>query len=220
MGGHLVGVHFHQGTEVLVGHRAVAAFEEVVDDCLPVGLDPVGQPVREGEALEIRRVGQHLLGQVSRLFGQWRGLRIEIDEDERTKLLYLHRHEAEVGLVEDFDLIRAARGAQPAVEAVGPGMIGAGDDSRAPFALQQFVAPMPADVVEGAQIPLGVAHREHALALDVRGQIAARLAQFLHMAEELPGAVEDRPAIQLEEPRLAITGRVEGIGPLRYRIVA
>ena len=43
MGGHLIGVHIDQRAEVLMGGRAMIAFQEVVDDVLPVRLDIVGQ---------------------------------------------------------------------------------------------------------------------------------------------------------------------------------
>ncbi|MNE58405.1 hypothetical protein D3C80_1534330 [compost metagenome] len=68
VGLHLVGVHVDQGAKVLVRGRAVVALKEIVDHVLPVRLDVVGQPVSEGQLLDVRCPVHDFLGQVTRLF--------------------------------------------------------------------------------------------------------------------------------------------------------
>ncbi|MFN9940368.1 MAG: hypothetical protein ACK56I_12930, partial [bacterium] len=62
--------------------RAVVAFEEVVDDVLPVGLDLIGQAVGEFQRRHIRAIALDVVGEVTGLGVERRRIGIQIDEHE------------------------------------------------------------------------------------------------------------------------------------------
>ena len=70
--GDLVAVHINEGAEILMRHRAVITFKEIINDRFPVGLDRIGQPVGKGERCQIRRIGHDLITQPLTLLGQRR----------------------------------------------------------------------------------------------------------------------------------------------------
>ena len=198
VGGHLVGVHIDQRAEILVCRRAVIAFEEIVDDILPVRPDVIGQPVPEGQFLDIRRPVHDLAPQVAGLLGERRGLRVEIDIDETAERLDLNLIKADFGFVEPFQRAGMRRHVKLAVKPVGPGVIRAGDMADTPLALQQFMRPVLADIVEGAKRIIAVTDDDDGASGDIRCDIGPRLAQLLDMAHPLPGMREHGVLFQAE----------------------
>ena len=92
-----------------------------------------------------------------------------------------------------------------AVEAVGPAVVEAADGLAAlARALEQARAAVPADVAEGAQLALVVAQHEHRLRARLGGQVRAGLRQLRHVRGELPGALEDPLALELEDLGVAV----------------
>jgi hypothetical protein len=118
----------HDLDESRVCRRAVIAFDEIVDDVLPVGLQVVSQPVRELQVRQLRLVAQHLRLKIAGLALQARRIRIQIDIDEAGHHLDAHFLQMEIVGIELRHMFRAPRGAQPPVGMERPGMIGAGDD--------------------------------------------------------------------------------------------
>ena len=169
-----------------MGDRAVVALEEIVDHVLPVRLDVEGQAVREGKLIEIRHQGANLVGQALALLSEWSRVGIQVDEDEGAELLDPYRGQADLALVEVLDVIGVGGVAQLAVQAVGPGVVGAGDDLLGALALEQFMGPVLADIVEGPELAFPAADREKRIALKFEGQVLARVAQPFAVANELP----------------------------------
>ena len=161
-----------------------------------------------GELVEVGCIVPHLRLEAGEHVPHRRRLGIEVDEDEAEHGLQADLGQREIGLVETLHLFAVARGAQPAFQVVGPGVVGAGDDGLevAP-AGEQFVGAVLADVVEGAQFPVVAAHDKHVLAADVLGQVVARPGDLRGMADETPGAEEDRLLLALEDAGIGIIGR-------------
>ena len=200
--------------------RAVVALEEVVEDGLPVGLDVEGQAVGEGERVEVGHMGAEVGLEPFTLLGEGCRARIEVDEDEAAELLDANRGQAELVPVEPGHLLGAPRGAQPAVDMVAPGVIGTGDDLGPPGALQQLVAPVLADVVEGAQGAVLAADRDDVLAGGLDGRVVARFAHRLAMADIEPVAGEDGVPLAGVDAGVVVIVRRQGIGALGVGVEA
>src|SRR5580658_4953317 len=71
----------------------------------------------------------------------------------------------------------------------------------------QARAAMPADVVEGAQLALTVAHHEHALTEHVEHAVRARISNLLRATGADPLAAEDALLLQTEDLRRGIPAR-------------
>ena len=72
-------------------HRAVIAFEKIIDHVLPVCLYFVGKPMGKFELGQIFAITLDVACQRARLFGQRRCKRIKIDENKSAVLLKLDR---------------------------------------------------------------------------------------------------------------------------------
>ena len=66
----LVGIHLHQGHKIFMGHGAVIALQEIVDDGFPVGFQAIAQAVCKGQFSKIRCIGRYFLGEVTALLSQ------------------------------------------------------------------------------------------------------------------------------------------------------
>jgi hypothetical protein len=113
-----------------MGHRDVEAVGIIVGDVLPVHVArPQGNPAERPQRLE--PIGGHLVFVGRHHLGDRGTGGFEPDEEKTVPSLKLDRYEPElrqdhpwiVALVRDSD--------QPSVEAVGPGVIGAGQAFRA-----------------------------------------------------------------------------------------
>ena len=87
-------------------------------------------------------------------------------------------------------LLRGAR-AQAAVEAVGPGVVGALDRAALLRLVHEDGAAVAAHVQEGAQLALAVEHHDQRQAADLRGEHAAGAVELAGVTHVLPGAPED-----------------------------
>ena len=161
VGGDLVGVHVDQGAEVPVGDRAVVALQEVVDHVLPVRLDLVGESVGVGEVGHVGGPVGDLGCQVAGQVDQWGGPGVEVDVDEATELLDGQGIEADGQRVEVDQVVGVGGGPEATVEAVGPGVVRAGDPADGAVAGEQFVGPMHAHVGERPQRAVIVADHHH-----------------------------------------------------------
>ena len=102
---------------------------------------------------------------------------------------------------------------QTPVQIVDPGMVRTGDKPSGSGAFEQLVATVLADVVEGAQLAVGAANRDDASILDVGDQVAARLAQRLLVAQELPASSKDLLALDFKIGRVDVAVRADRGGP-------
>src|SRR6202035_3088131 len=100
------------------------------------------------------------------------GLIVEIDEEEAAPGFKANRQETVVLKVEILDALHPRCGDQPAVEPIGPAMIGADDMGCAvPLAFQQLGATVPTAIGENAQLTLAVAQDDQRHAGMVDGEI-------------------------------------------------
>ncbi len=90
-------------------------------------------------------------GSSPRCVGERRRVGVRVDEDERPPGIHLHRHEPELRLVEAGLALGARRGAERAVEAVRPRVVGALERLALPLALADERAAVAADVQERAE---------------------------------------------------------------------
>ena len=176
--------------------------------------------MREGKSAQIGSVPRHLAGKAVRLLGERRRLRVEIHEDEVAEHLHLHGSEQDAVRIEILDQLRAARSMQAAFEIVDPRMVRTGDARRRAGTAQQLVSAVPAHVVEGAQRTVLAANREDAPTLNPAGEIAARLAQRLLVAEVEPAPPEDLLALGVEVSLIDVAVRADRSGPGGDRVVA
>ncbi len=186
---------------------------------LPVGahLGPVEPPfghLVEGVAPQgghhrSEELGQRLLG----LGGQ-------VDEDEALPHVAVHGHQPVVVLVEVEELVLLLDEVEGAVEVVAPAVVLAGELPADPGGLllgevvpHQLVAPVAADVVEGPDLTLHVAHHDHRGLgdLDLLGEVAPGPRQEIDPPHVQPGALEDRLHLELVE--LGRDGVLVGDGP-------
>src|SRR5262249_14648722 len=81
---------------------------------------------------------------------------------------------------------------QPAVVAIGPAVIGAGEaGSVAGIGAAQAIAAMAADVQERTDLPLGAAHPQDRILAHVGAEEVPRAWDLTFVAEEEPAAGED-----------------------------
>ena len=184
------------------GHAAAA---RLIAGCLHGVIAPRPQPLDPGQ------VGQDIGEHVACLLGQGGGRGIEVDEDHAELDLDPHGAEGEIGLVEALDVLAVARAAQGAIQAIGPGMVGAGDDRlEVAAAAQQLVGPVAADVVKAAQHAVAPAHHGDGLVDDRHGDVVAGLLQVGDMAGILPAAVEDALLLGIEHRGIAVVAAIQG----------
>ena len=127
VGSDLVGVHLHQGHEILVGDGAVITLQKIIQHYFPVGFELVGQAVGKREIAKVGGVGKDFFSQISGLLPERSGTGIEVDEDQVMERLHLDRHQVDIGFAEIFDEFAAPRPAQGSVKIVDPGVVGTGD---------------------------------------------------------------------------------------------
>ena len=196
--------HVDQADERAVRHRAVVAFQEVVDDRLPVGGDVIAQPVGVGQPVEVGRGAGDLGGEVAGPIGERRGRRIQIDEHhvcENLEPQFLERPIAgAAGVVEREAVARAGqRIARPVDHPVRPGR---------------------AQVVKGAQAAALAARDDDLVIEDAADADGPRRAQLFGMRHTLPGAPEDRRLLGLEDGGVGVEPRRQGERARRIGVVA
>ncbi len=118
------------------------------------------------------------------------GLRIEIDEQQATENFHLNRLECKLALVKIDQLLGVSSSLQLAVEAIGPGVIGAGDGAQLAAAEQQFMAAMLTHVVVGPQFAALVTNDDDILLANLHRQVTPRFSKLALMADIPPVAVE------------------------------
>src|SRR5690349_17773549 len=178
----------------------VVALEIVVDVNLPIAVDHVVAALGEFQTFELEAA--HLLGNLSQAGGERLGVEIEIHKDKLAPGFAAQRHHAHGAAVEEFDAIDVRRANQAAVERVGPAMILAAQNVFAAAAERDGPGAMTADIAEGAQLALLVAHDDHWLADDICREKTLRIrnsaldpiyfaASLMESTDELPGTLKD-----------------------------
>jgi hypothetical protein len=125
--------------------------------------------------------------------------RVGVDEQERPPGLEPQRNERDVGHVA---LRRARCGAQPPVEPVRPGVVGALKRLPATLARGDDGAAMAADIQERAQLAVAVARHDGGDPAGLAGEVRRRLRQAPGVADVVPGRAEDPVALGPEHVRI------------------
>jgi hypothetical protein len=188
--------------------RDVVALEVVVDVDLPVAGDVVADAAVVAVAFQVPVRAQALVD--------------VLDEGvERRGVAFIHccEHQAlpnangelrQLHLVH-FEVGRRAhfrRGAQRAVERVGPAVIAAAQRlRRQAVALRERTGTMSADVVEDADFAIGTTHGDHRQAGEVADHVVAGVLQLAHVRKELPTAVEDQATVGRRHRRVGVVVR-------------
>ncbi len=177
----------------------VQAVGIIVGDVLPV--DParaerdaaLGAEVLEAVGFDLGEVGGHHLrdGRAAVI--------LEADEDEALENLDIDLGQAELVLVERGIGALEGQAGQLAVEAVGPGVIGADQPfGAARGSVDQPGAAVAADVGEGAERLILAADHDHAFAEIFEGMIVTDLGDVADVADDLPGRAHHAAHLDLE----------------------
>ena len=191
---HVVG----RGVVFLVVGWAVVALAIVLEHDLPVGLhhvvDLVGDlGALDGVRLHLAPDGGQRVGEVGRRVA-------ERDEQQPGRVHDRDRPQRQLGLVDAELAARVEH--QRAVELVGPAVIGADQAvGVALLGLADARAAMAADIVEGADLAVAVAHHDDRFGAHLVGEEVARPGHLEGVAGEQPMAVKNPCQIGVEDLR-------------------
>src|SRR5208337_5661730 len=105
------------------------------------------------------------LHQPAQEFGQRRGIRIEIDEDELLPGLHPDGNQSILRAIEPAHTFKLGRALQRAVEAIAPAMVRTAQNTGLSLLLgDDRSGVVPAHVVEGAQLAVAAAYDDQRLA--------------------------------------------------------
>src|SRR5208282_5775591 len=136
----------------------VVALEIVVDVNLPVAVDHIVAALDGLQAFELEAAG--LFGNLAEGDEKRLGVWIEVDEDELLPSFQPQRHHAHGAAVEELDAFDVGRADEAAIERVSPAVVAAAENIFAAAALRDRAGAVAADVAEGAQRALLVAHND------------------------------------------------------------
>ena len=145
-------------------------------------------------------------GHFAEVVAQWRRLRVEGGEQQSLVAVQLrNRHQTPVLALQfaavEFPQIRHPD--EPAVVAVGPAVIGAGEARGvAAIGAAQPIAAMPADIKESAHPAVTVAHHQNRIFAHIGRQEITGLRDLAFVAQEQPTAGEDPLQLLLVDLRL------------------
>ena len=172
--------------------RHVIVLEVVVDRHLPVALPRIDPGLVDRLHL-LEAIGPRDLDEVAPHLGEARAVAAHAHEHEPQQDLELDRLQSELGLVDAAERLLRGHAREPAVERVGPAVIGAGDARAAGAgAVQQTRTAMAADIGEGPDHAVLAAHDDDGIAHHVERGEGARLLQLVDVADELPGRPDQR----------------------------
>ena len=192
-----------------MGDFGMVGLDEIVDHHLPVGADLVVDMARLEQTCRLHAAGAGIREDRPENFFGRRRRAIDVDEDERVNLREPHRKKAERGSVEGLEMRGASGADETPVEIVDPSVIGALQHVAAAPLLHDLHGAVLTDIVEGAQLPLAIAHDDQRLAMDRPGQHGARFRHFAGMTHVDPRGVEDARPFSLEHRRIRVVARSE-----------
>ncbi len=119
-------------------------------------------------------------------------------------------------LSKSLDVPGGGRADQPAVEGVGPGVVGTLDrlGEAAGVLLAEPGAPVPADVVERPVAARPVVQHDHALLADLLEEVLARLGDAVFTADADPALEEDLLHLLGQDLRRGEIFAGKGVGPI------
>ena len=184
--------------------RAVVALEEVLRADLPVRLVLRLGPLKEAQGADVDAGLRDPVGDAVEELRERRGVGVRVDEEEGAPRLQPKRHEAELVGLDSAFAVRPRRREEAAVEPVRPRVVRALQRRALAAALADHRASMPADVEEGAQHSLAVAHEDHRHVAHARRPEGSRLGELARVPDVLPRAPEDPLPLELEHRRIRV----------------
>src|SRR5947209_7863986 len=137
-------------------------------------------------------------------------MRIGIREHKRSPGPDRYRHEPHPAGIETGIAVSAWSGAQTAVEAICPGVVGTLESAPSPGFGRNDRAAVPADVDKAPQLAVVVDRDHDRHGAGGRGEVAARSLQLADVPCVLPGAAEDPLQLDLEDCRIRVPGPWDG----------
>ena len=205
-----VAVHVDEFAKILVRGRAVVAFKKIIHDVFPIGLDVVGKTMPKGQTLDIGCPVADFFFQVAALLPEGFCVRIKIDIDETAEAFDPNGIQTNVLNIEVDEVFAVGCTGETSVKAVKPCVVGTEDFRNFPFAPEEFVGPVFADIVKSAQIVFLVAQDCYGVSGDSRCHVRTGFSQFLLMADPLPASRENRCLVKVKITPLRIGVGVEG----------
>jgi hypothetical protein len=146
-------------------------------------------------------------------FAEWRGVAIQIDEDEILPGVHAHGDEAVVGAFKIADALKFNHAFQSAVVAIGPAVIRTTKIFRATVRFRDHGRGMvAADIVKGAEFAVVAAHDDQRLFVHVDGEELAGCLDLVEVADNLPVGDKDGVTLELRDAFVEIPGRRNGPG--------
>ena len=202
----------HRLAPLGVDAGAVVALGEVLDDELPVAFHVVFDAGRHLELAGVV-VLEEIAGPAERRIGEQASrIGAKMRVEEALPLFERDLVETEAGLVEVLRRKDVRRGQQLAIEAVGPGVIGADDDAVEGAALRRAERrpAVPTGVVKSVQDLLPVPRDENAAAGDVHRDVVAGVGDLARPSYADPPVVEKHAHLAFVERGVEVMGAGEG----------
>ena len=192
----------------------IAAIEVVVDEHLPVAIDRIVASLHPVQIAQAQRV--KLLRQVgSEVIIQRRTVSGGSGEHPLLGDRAVDRHEAVRGALEITHIGKIRCSLERAVEGVRPAVVRTPELPRGAGAIRyDRRRMMTADVEEAAEgVVLGSSDEDRLATRQLARNVIALRTQFLDPAGDLPRAGEDGVTLQVEDSRVGVPRRGDGVGP-------
>ncbi len=202
--------------ELRVHDRDVVPLEVVVHVDLPVARDLVVVLLEEPHVLEgkggglFRNRAEHLLE------GRRRG--VEAYEQKRSPRLHARRGQILLRLLETAHAVPLGRGQELSIQAVGPAVIAAHERLAVARSARDGAGAVAADVGKRMQGAVVGARHDQGLVRHRAGEVVAGERDLLGVTDELPGLRENPVLFALEDGRIAVPGRGDGLRRREVRI--
>src|SRR5258708_28858 len=184
--------------------RYVIGLEVVVHGDLPVALPVLEVAGTEGlHFLEAMR--RELRGHARPDLLQRPWVAREAYEDEAEGDAHAHGLECQLRAIERRESLACGDRAQLPAQAIRPAVIGAGDRARAiAGALEDARATVSADVVEGADLPLGIPHHDDAVGTEVERHVIPGCGDGAHVTDDLPARLDEPLVFAARQLRVVV----------------
>src|SRR6516165_8389519 len=185
--------------------RAVIALEEVLDDDLPVRLQPVFLPVTQLEAVQVHTGAGNDAGKLREIGCERLDVVVKRDENEGAVGVYPELAQPQLRRIETGLLASSRSPCQGTVQRVGPGVVMTRQRTAVPGLLElDLSSPMPAHVHHRVKVAVTGASDEHRDVSDIDAEEVTRLRDRMRRAGVKPRPAEDLGLLPPVERRVGI----------------